>query len=58
MASYHDRRERHSTGDLAAAGEPVPALRAQWLIATPDVIPGGRTECAIDLRFLQLASDN
>jgi hypothetical protein len=32
-------------------------LPGQWLIATPDVIPGGRTERAIDLRFLQLASD-
>jgi hypothetical protein len=32
-------------------------LAGQWLIATPDVIPGGRTERAIDLRFLQLASD-
>jgi hypothetical protein len=32
--------------------------RATGLIATPDVIPGGRTERAIDLRFLQLASEN
>jgi hypothetical protein len=32
-------------------------LAGQWLIATPDVIPGGRIERAIDLRFLQLASD-
>jgi uncharacterized caspase-like protein len=29
-------------------------LAGQWLIATLDVIPGGRTERAIDLRFLQL----